>query len=223
MKKLRENENVLVLGGFLGITALISALVLSLVFMMTRGPIEKAQNERMQSSLKLLGLPAFDNMPDREEKNYLSPRGFKVAIMPVRERKQLKAFAVRSVSPDGYAGEVEILAGFDLEGKILAVLVTRQQETPGLGSNVCERKFRKTIFNLFQAPPAGLPPNPILDQLHGLKVPEKGTWRVRRDGGTFDFVTGATITSRAVIAAVEQAGKTLRLHRKDFMERGEEK
>lgn len=222
MTKLRENESVPVLGAFLGITALVSALVLSPVFMLTRAPIEKMQRETMQKSLKMLNLPLFDNAPDREAKEYISPGNFKVVIMPVRKAGVLKAFAVRSVSPDGYAGDVEITAGFDLAGKILAVLVTRQQETPGLGSNVCERKFRKTIFNLFQPRPEGLPPNHILDQFHGKTVPEKESWKVKRDGGSFDFVTGATITSRAVTAAVEQAGKTLRLHMEDFM-KGEKK
>ena len=216
--KLKENENVLVLGGFLGITALISALVLALVFTVTREPIERMQKKSLQESFKLLSLPDFDNLPHQEAKSYISPEKFKVIIMPVRKNGVLKAFAVRSISPDGYAGEVEVTCGFDLQKKILAVLVTRQLETPGLGSNVCERKFRKTLFNLFKAAPEGLPPNPILDQFHGLTVPENGSWQVKRDGGTFDFVTGATITSRAVTAAVEQAGKTLHIHRGEFME-----
>jgi electron transport complex protein RnfG len=141
--------------------------------------------------------------------------------MPVREKGSLKAFAVRSVSPDGYAGDVEITASFTPGGKIIAVLVTRQQETPGLGSNVCERKFRKTIFNLFKPVPSGLPPNPILDQFHNLTASEKGEWKVKRDGGNFDFVTGATITSRAVAAAVDQGGKTLLLRRGEFMKGAE--
>ena len=51
MKRLKENENVLVLGGFLGITALISALVLALVFTVTRGPIEKMQQKSIQAKL----------------------------------------------------------------------------------------------------------------------------------------------------------------------------
>lgn len=221
MKRLKENENVLVLGGFLGSTALISALVLALVFTVTRGPIEKMQQKSIQESFKLLDLPAFDNAPDREAKSYISPEKFKVAIMPVRKEGVLKAFVVRTVSPDGYAGEVEVTAGFDLNCKILAVLVTRQQETPGLGSNVCERKFRKNIFNLFQPRPEGLPPNPILDQFHNLTVPANADWRVKRDGGSFDFVTGATITSRAIVAAVEQGGRTLHIHRGDFKEKVE--
>ncbi len=217
MKKLRDNENVVVLGAFLGVTALISALVLSVVFQMTHGAVEAARLRAMQSSLKMLRLPEFDNQPHKEEKIYFSPEKFKVAVMPVRKGGELKAFAVRSISPDGYAGEVEITASFDLDGRIIAVLVTRHNETPGLGSNVCERKFRKTIFNFYKPLPPGIPPNPVLDQFHGRSVSADDSWKVRRDGGTFDFITGATITSRAVTAAVEQAGKTLLRCKGEFM------
>ena len=218
--KLRENENVLVLGGFLGITALISGLVLALVSQVTSAPIARAQLATVQKSLRLLELPEFDNNPVAEEKSFVSPAGFPVTIMPVRKNKAVVAFAVKSVSPKGYAGNVEITAGFTPEGKILAVLVTRQQETPGLGTNVCERKFRKTIFNFYKPLPPGLPPNKVLDQFTGLTVSEKEPWKVKRDGGTFEFVTGATITSRAVLGAVEQAGLALAQHKNEFLKAG---
>ena len=214
--KLRDNENVFVLGGFLGITALISGLVLALVFQLTRKPVEEMQLKTMQNSLKMLNLPAFDNNPVSEGRHFTSPAGFPVTVMPVKQKNKVVGFAVRSVSPGGYAGDMEITAGFTTSGRILSVLVTRQQETPGLGSNVCERKFRKTIFNFYKPVPEGLPPNPILDQFNDLTVPDRGEWKVKRDGGTFDFITGATITSRAVLKAEEQAGKTLALKKELF-------
>lgn len=218
--KLRDNENIFVLGGFLGITALISGLVLALVFQVTRKPVEQMQLKTVQNSLKMLNLPSFDNNPVKEERRFLSPAKFQVTVMPVKQKEKIVAFAVKSVSPNGYAGNVEITAGFTPEGKILAVLVTRQQETPGLGTNVCERKFRKTIFNFYKPVPPGLPPNPVLDQFNGLTLPAAAKWRVKRDGGSFDFITGATITSRAVLEAVEQAGITLALRKGEFMTRG---
>lgn len=214
--KIRDNENMLVLGGFLGVTAGISALVLALVFTVTREPIARAQQNMMRSSLNMLGLPEFDNAPDREMRNFTSPAGYPVALMPVRKKGALKAFVVKCASPKGYAGSVEITAGFTPEGKILAVLVTRQQETPGLGSQVCERKFRKTIFNFYKPLPPGLPPNRVLDQFKGKSVSADAQWKVKRDGGAFEFVTGATITSRAVLDAVEQAGKSLLKYKHEF-------
>ena len=218
--KLRENENVLVLGGFLGITALISGLVLALVSQVTSAPIAQMQLATVQKSLRLLNLPEFDNNPLAEERSFVSPEKFPVTIMPVRKNQEIRAFVVKSVSPKGYAGNVEITAGFTPEGKILAVLVTRQQETPGLGTNVCERKFRKTVFNFYKPLPPGLPPNKVLDQFTGKSVSASDPWKVKRDGGSFDFVTGATITSRAVLGAVEQAGLTLALHKNEFLKAG---
>lgn len=215
--KLRDSENVFVLGGFLGITALISGLVLALVFQLTRKPVEAMELKSVQSSLKMLNLPQFDNNPQAEERRFLSPAGFPATVLPVRKKGKIVAFAVKCASPNGYAGDVEITAGFTPSGKITAVLVTRHRETPGLGSNVCERKFTKTIFNIFKPLPPGLPPNRVLDRFNGLSVPAEGSWKVKRDGGEFDFITGATITSRAVLEAVEQAGKTLALRKNEFI------
>ena len=220
MKNLRENENVAVLGIFLGITALISALVLALVSQLTAKPIAEMQKKTMRLSLKQLSLPDFDNAPDKESKTFKTPAGWKAEVMPFRQKGQLKGFAVKTASPDGYGGPVEIMAGFTPEGTIKAVLVTSHHETPGLGSKVCERKFRKTIFNIFKPAPAGLPPNPRLDQFNGKTVPAEADWKVKRDGGDFDFVTGATITSRAVVNAVSEAGKTLAAHKAEFLKGG---
>ena len=220
MKNLRENENVAVLGIFLGITALISALVLALVSQVTAKPIAEMQKKTMRLSLKQLSLPDFDNAPDKESKTFKTPAGWKAEIMPFRQKEQLQGFAVKTASPDGYGGPVEIMAGFTPDGTIKAVLVTSHHETPGLGSKVCERKFRKTIFNVFKPAPAGLPPNPRLDQFNGKTVPAEADWKVKRDGGDFDFVTGATITSRAVVNAVSEAGKTLAAHKAEFLKGG---
>ena len=214
--KLRDNENIIVLGAFLGITALISGLVLALAAQITQKPIEEMQIKTMQKSLQMLRLPAFDNNPAAEGKEFQSPAGLPVTLMPVRKKGKLVAFAVRCVSPNGYAGAVEITAGFSLQGKILAVLVTSQKETPGLGSNVCERKFRKTVFNFYKPLPPGLPPNPILDQFTDLSASPDLEWKVKRDDGTFDFVTGATITSRAILEAVAEGAKTFALKKEEF-------
>lgn len=218
--KLRDNENVFVLGIFLCGTALISALVLTVVSMVTADPIARMKAQTIKDSLQQLNLPKFDNLPVQESVRCKSPAGFPVTVMPVKKNGQIQAWVVQTASPNGYAGNVEIMAGFSVGGEILAVLVTAQKETPGLGSNVCERKFRRTIFNFYKPRPAGLPPNPILDQFNGRKVSPDINWHVKRDGGTFDYVTGATITSRAVIEAVAEAGKTLALQREQLLRGG---
>ena len=220
MKNLRDNENVVVLGVFLGVTALISALVLALVSQLTAKPIAEMQMRTMKESLKQLNLPDFDNAPDKEALACKTPAGWPAALMPVLQKGKIAAYVVKTASPAGYGGPVEIMAGFTPAGKITAVLVTSHHETPGLGSKVCERKFRKTIFNICKPAPKGLPPNPKLDQFNGKTVPANADWKVKRDGGDFDFVTGATITSRAVVNAVSEAGKTLAAHKAEFPKGG---
>ena len=92
---------------------------------------------------------------------------------------------------------------------MLAVQIIEHKETPGLGAAVCERKFQKTIFNLFEAEPAGLPPNAILDQFKNKNHKNAGNWKISKDGGEFAYRTGATVTSRAVTDMVNSAAANL--------------
>ena len=64
--------------------------------------------------------------------------------------------------------------------------VVKHAETPGLGDAVEVRK------------------SPWINDFAGksLTDPTQDRWRVKRDGGDFDQFTGATITPRAVVAAV---------------------
>ena len=58
--KLKDNENLVVLGIFLGITGLLSALILAVVSNLTARPIDAAKASRENSALKQV-LPEIDN------------------------------------------------------------------------------------------------------------------------------------------------------------------
>lgn len=81
------------------------------------------------------------------------------------------------IAPRGYAGPINAMIGVDNSGKILAVSITKldQAETPGLGTKVTEPKFR--------------------DQFKGK---EGNNLKLKKDGGSVDAITAATISSRAV-------------------------
>ena len=91
-----------------------------------------------------------------------------------------------SVAPDGYNGKIHLLVGVYIDGSLAGVRVVKHAETPGLGDAVEIRK------------------SPWIDGFAGksLTNPSQDRWRVKRDGGDFDQFTGATITPRAVVAAV---------------------
>ncbi len=195
--KLKNTENFIVLGLFLAVIGLISGLLLAVFSGVVKEPIKAAELRNTNKALEQI-LPPFDNQPsqDKFEVDGITFMG------AVRDGK-LVALAA-SGAKKGYAGPVQALIGLETDGKIRAILITRQNETPGLGANVCERKFKKTIFNLFEKRPEGLAPNPFLDQFDGMSAKKDVTWKVKKDGGDIEYVTGATVTSRAITALTDE-------------------
>ena len=94
-----------------------------------------------------------------------------------------------AVAPDGYSGIITLLVGVDPEGVILGVRVTGHKETPGLGDRIETRK--SDWIKGFEG--------------HSLGNPPPREWNVKKNGGAFDQFTGATITPRAVIKAVQRS------------------
>lgn len=188
---LKNTENLWVLGLFLGVVGLISALLLALFSDLVAAPIAEAELRNKNQALRQI-LPPFDNQPSEQtvERNG-------ILFMGAYEKGKLVAVAAEATTR-GYGGPMRGLVGMDPDGRIRAILITAHNETPGLGSVVCQRQFRKTIFNLFEKRPEGLPPNKILDQFSGRRLKAGKHWRVKKDGGHMDYITGATISSRAV-------------------------
>ena len=144
---LKNSENFIVLGLFLAVLGLISAVLLAVFSDIVREPIAAAELRNTNKALEQI-LPPFDNQPS-QDKVEIEAGGSAITFMGAVKDGKLVALAARG-ERKGYAGPVQALVGLDVDGKIRAVLITKQNETPGLGANVCERKFKKTIFNLFQ-------------------------------------------------------------------------
>ena len=205
--KLKECENFWGLGLFLGAVGLLSALVLAVVSDVTGPAVAAAEKRTKSAALKQL-FSDFDNDPARERRECDG-----VVFMAVRKGGHLVGIAAEAETANGYAGKIRELVGFTPDGRILAVLITEEKETPGLGKNVCERKFKKTIVNFLKPAPKGLPENEILDQFSGRKAGDRIDWRVKKDGGEFKYRTGATVTSRAVTEMTGKTAKTFAAHR----------
>jgi len=206
----KKQPSILYLGIFLGIIGAISAGLLAEVALMTKKPIEQAQLKKTNAALKAV-LPAFDNEPAKEKQTIKAADGTEVTFYIAKSAGKIVGVAGEGYSMKGFAGKVTVMAGMDVSGKIRTVIVTEQHETPGLGTVITDRKSEKTIYDLFgdKKKKQGLPPNPILDKFDGHTAVKNGKpWAVKKDGGEFDFVTGATITSRAVTAAVYKVALT---------------
>ena len=108
-----------------------------------------------------------------------------------------------AVAPDGYSGDIKLLVGVNLKGEVLGVRVTSHRETPGLGDRI-ELKKSNWILSF---------------EGRSLDNPEPRNWNVKKNGGVFDQFTGATITPRAVVKAVQHTLIYFRKHRQEILSR----
>lgn len=90
------------------------------------------------------------------------------------------------VKPMGFNGEITMMVGVSSEGKVLGIAVVSQAETAGLGAEAAANSNKGQAFR---------------DQFVGLD----GKLAVGNDGGVIDAISGATITSRAVVEGVNAA------------------
>src|SRR5690606_17602561 len=103
-------------------------------------------------------------------------------------------------APDGYNAPIRLLVGLSPEGVLTGVRVVSHRETPGLGDAIDLRKSRWIL------------------QFDGKRLddPPAELWAVEKEGGVFDGLTGATVTSRAVIRAVHNALVYFERHREEL-------
>lgn len=188
----------------MGIISCVAAALLAWVFLITEAPIKSAMQQKTNTALQQV-LPAFDNQPAKE-----TAQTNGVIFYIARKDNVIVGFAGETVSSKGYGGDITVLAGIRPDGTLTTVMVTKQTETPGLGTVVTDRKREKTLSGILAGKKeTGLPPNRILDQFTGMKASAGQTpWAVKKDGGDLDAVTGATITSRAVSEAAFTIAET---------------
>lgn len=112
-------------------------------------------------------------------------------VMVYRARKDGEpvALVIAAIAPDGYSGPIKLLIGINVDGSLSGVRVVAHRETPGLGDAIDET--RSDWIRSFDG--------------KSLQAPDVERWAVRKDGGEFDQLTGATITPRAVVKAVRNA------------------
>lgn len=99
------------------------------------------------------------------------------------------AVAFSIISNEGYSGEIKLLIAIKANGHISGVRVISHKETPGLGDKI---EIAKNDWIL------GFNDKHLIESL-------TAPWKVKKDGGSFDQFTGATITPRAVVNAVFKA------------------
>ena len=106
-----------------------------------------------------------------------------------RRGDEVTGIILPATARDGYSGDIRLLVGIGRDGAVAGVRVLSHRETPGLGDKI---ELKKSDWVLS-----------FDDKTLGDPAAEK--WAVIKDGGEFDAFTGATVTPRAVVAAVKSA------------------
>ena len=108
-------------------------------------------------------------------------------IFRAQKDGKTNAVVVETIAPDGYSGKIKLLVGVGSDGRVLGVRVVAHKETPGLGDYIDAAK--STWIAQFEG--------------KSLSAPRADEWKVKKDGGQFDYIAGATISPRAVVKAVK--------------------
>ncbi len=106
-----------------------------------------------------------------------------ISVYRARLNNQPVAVSLMPVITKGYNGNISLIVGIRYDGALTGIRVLQHNETEGFGDQAHQDKTDwLQIFN-----------NTSISAL-----PEK-KWAIKRDGGEFDQLSGATITSRSII------------------------
>lgn len=159
------------------VIAAVMGLLLALVYGVTKEPIAEAKRLDKQQKLAQV-MPQFANDPLELEQQLSDD----VMLYIGTVEDGVSGYGLTSSVNTGYSGYFSVVFGLDIEGSIERVRILESFETPGLGSKAAA--------------------SPFIDQFDG--KPRDFNFKVTKDGGDIDAITGATITSRAVCDAVSQ-------------------
>ncbi|PWB52655.1 MAG: electron transport complex subunit RsxG [Nitrosomonadales bacterium] len=174
--------------------ALAGTTLLALTYGATKDNIAASEKKAKMALIAQILPPAlYDNdiIRDAAELQAVPELGLAEPALVYRALKegQPAAAVLEAIAPDGYAGKIKLLIAIKANGEISGVRVVAHKETPGLGDyiEIAKNNWIKGFDGT------------SLD-----KYPSKD-WKVKKDGGQFDYMTGATVTPRAVVKAVHKA------------------
>lgn len=178
----------------LALFVLVTTALVATIYQSTRERIIE-QQEALQLSLlnQIIDVNAYDNALHLDcvlVTNDALIKGKPARVYRARQDGSDQALVAEVITPEGYSGDIKLLVGMTADGTITAARVVQHKETPGLGD-----KIDKSVSDW-------------IDEFSGKRIsPDSlSAWAIRKEGGIFDQFTGATITPRAVVNAIAEAG-----------------
>jgi Na+-translocating ferredoxin:NAD+ oxidoreductase subunit G len=174
--------------------ALASVVIISGIERNTRKAALANQKEYSARQLQqVLKQVSYDNMPWESAKLINKQQGGTkiISIYKVISNDYQIATVIESENARGYVGPIRLLVAIDIAGNIIGTTVVAHRETPGIGDKI--EVSRSDWLKNFS--------------MHSLSKPESGRWKSKKDGGDFDHISGATVTSRTAINIIKDTLK----------------
>jgi len=172
--------------------AFVCTLILSTFDSLTREKIADNARRHKLSILDTLMPLDFDNelysdVIEVNEPGFLGNEN-NVSIFRARKNNEPVGLVILPIVTKGYSGQIKLAVGIAKDGTLLSVQVIEHQETEGLGDGIDQNK------------------SDWISQFTGrsLKNIPLNAWAVKNEGGQYDQLSGATISSRTVINAVRK-------------------
>ncbi|MDX9872684.1 MAG: FMN-binding protein [Clostridia bacterium] len=180
-------RSIIKLGVFLLVVAGVAGLAISYVNGITSPIIEQQMIENKLASFKEV-YPDSDEVRDETSKYLNDSTNPVITEVNVAYQGGSPAGVIYGVAPNGYAGKIQILAGFDIASqKITVIKILSLSETPGLGAKATEPAFTDRFKDKDAASP--------------LEVVKQEP----AAGNEILAITASTITSKAVTDGVNAA------------------
>ena len=189
MEKLKSSltNMVLVLVGF----ALVVGAVLAAVNNLTEGPIKEKAAASLAAGIKnVMGTEDLQVADPVNVSETIDGKAVEFVIHNCADKQGKTLGAAVESTTSGFGGDLQVLVGFDPDGKILGYTILKHSETPG---------SRAKAGTWFQKDGKG--------SVIGM-TPKDGDLHVSKDdrtGNAVDAITASTSTSRAFLKAINQA------------------
>jgi electron transport complex protein RnfG len=166
------------------ILSFVSAVIIGGAVLFTTHKFTSARRMSLKSRI---GTNAAKFVLPKSCRNVVALEGYNGIYKGVSSSGKTIAYAVKGKDSHGYGGDIVLMVGFTPDFSITSYHALDHRESPGLGD-----KFMHPDF---------------IRQFRGLNANDKIS--LKKEGGVIDAITSATITSKSVCNAINDAKKRL--------------
>jgi len=181
-------------------------VVLSLICGISAGSLtlvreSLAERIEKQNDLNIRG-PALERLFKQpadellDHKVTLQIEDYTYPVFYIQSDDKVTGLAIEAPGTGGYGGDIVVMIGLDMtSNRMVGIEIIQHNETPGVGSQVEKAAFRKQWINLAIYEPVTL----------------------TSQGGKIDAISGATYSTKAVVAGTNKIIDLIKSHKDEIM------